>query len=161
MQHQHGIDYIFQFPCGVLSSRNNCAVTWPCPTHRSAAAGRSGNAKLTLWRLAGSGTLLASRSYCKGCHSQNTSHLLFAQRWSLEAPAHSAVGGKHYNLHEDRAFSSPGGMPSSLVTFQLPFGMAGWWAGASICSGWEASLSLSLCGGKGLNSGVRTDEVMS
>lgn len=34
-------------------------------------------------------------------------------------------GGKHYNLHEDRVFSSPGGMPSSLVTFQLPYGMAG------------------------------------
>lgn len=42
------------------------------------------------------------------------------------------------------------------MTFQLPFGVAGWWSGAFLCRGWESPLPLSPGREKGLNSGLWT-----
>lgn len=53
--------------------------------------------ELALCRLTSSPVPLASRSYCKGCHSQNLSPV-FAQCWCLEAPACSAEVGETLGL---------------------------------------------------------------
>lgn len=143
----------------MLSSGNGCTVTWPCPARRPAAAGQSGDAELKLAlrdtpaccspqghiaEFALAGTLLVC---C--LHSGGVWRPLLAGLWRE----------KRYDLHEDGGFSIPRGTASSLVTFQLPFGAAGWWV--FIRSGCEAPLCMSPSGGKGLNSGVWTNEMMS
>ena len=140
----------------MLSSGNNCTVTKPCPTHRSAAAGRSGDAECAFRRLTSCGTQLASRLYCKGCHSRNTSHVLFAQWWCLEAPL-ARLGGMTM-----LPFPLGWGIFQRWRNSIFLSGVSAWWAGAAICSSWgSSSVPEPLEGGKGLNSGERTDEMMS